>query len=637
MKQRAPLLVFGQLPPTMGVAAETVQSTIALSKNFRVTIVVSDTAPTPSVFQASAEVEVIRMRDLRTSASSYKLHQRLYILDDSYLSLFALDLYEEAPGIVWAPSGKIPQLIHDHFASQSKWPQNYADWLAGQLGAEGEIIAHGFLHHRRLSAQLLEELPPLAEANIASTSTAAAIINPQDVYAPPTLTMYEPTEADASVQNCRNRLGLDDAAILVVATPSGAAQHATETLGKLKTNTTNNLHFVFTDQTEEDLSELAAAADIILVTAEAAACPPLVSAALSHAKAIITCSQPWAAALPTHCCINTAHSEALHQITAGLAALASDTALRNWYSENMRLFAKTRAVADGLKLITDRLQKKQQPLTLKSKETLKSKGAFKSTNGSDPNTPSLSTPDGHSLAPGAPRSVALIGAVPPRPLLQKLIPEIDWATSPRFATPELATILCRDTPLHAANKLALLGYESPLITNGNSKHKNVGQNWADVRQNLKATPEALSFGCSVDGAISADTVIPRQSETDYELSLIFRKSESPKVLSHFEESCGLFWHLDPVRHEINCLLVAGLTGEYEITLETNNFVLLVADAEQSAVLKANEPAILTSNNRGVLSFTLVALDNTSLTPQNHEILTKTLADCDLSLKWLNNG
>ena len=624
MKLHAPLLVFGHLPPTAGVAAETVQAAVELSAAFRVTIVISDTAPPPTIFEASAAVTVIRMRDLKANRAAYKLHRRLYVLDDSYLSLFALELYAEAPGIVWAPSGNISRLLRNHFGSQPNWPQNYAAWLVHQLGVEGEIIAHGLVHHKRLPEQLLQELPPLGETPIAP-SDAAAILSPSDIHTPPNLVCYGPPPSTTYTQNCRTELGLDNNTIFVVATDWGAAQQAGETLGTLKVSITEKLRFVFIDQTEENLFTLTAAADIILVTTESNTCPPLAAAAIAQAKAMITCSQPWAATLPTNCSINTLHSEALHQITAGISALASDKALRAWYSENLQLFAEKSAVPNGMKLLIERLQTKQSPLVLKPTPVTRS------------STKSAAGGNHLSLAPGGPRSVALIGAVPPRPLLQKLMPEIDWATSPRFASPELATILCGEAPHFAANKLALLGYESPLIVNKTSPHNGGGQRWADIQQDLKATSEALSFGCSVEGAISADTLISTQNDTDYELSLVFRENESTKILAHFEEDCGLFWNLDPVRHEIDCLLVAGLTGKYQINLKTNGYALLVADADQTTVVRPEQPAQLTSKNQGVLSFTLVSLDNINLTPQAHDILTKTLADCDLSLKWLNNG
>lgn len=629
MKLHAPLLVFGHLPPTTGVTAATVQAASLLASDFRVTVVISDTAPPPTAFNASPAIAIIRVRDLRANLSSYKLHQRLYVLDDSYLSLFALEIYAEAPGIVWAPGGNISRLIHDHFASQPNWPQNYAAWLVDQLDVEGEIIAHGLVHHRRLSEQLLQELSPLAalETTPTALTDAGAAPSPSatDVHTPPSLVCYGPLPSIGFTLDCRAKLGLDDDTILVVATDRGAAQQAGETLGTLKVNTTEKLRFVFIDETEENLFTLTAAADIILVTVDTNTCPPLASAAMAQGKAMITCSQPWVATLPTNCCINTAHSEALHQITAGISAMASDKALRAWYSENLQLFVDKSGVPDGMKLLTERLQTKQSALALTPAPVapLSTKPAAGGKN--------------ISLAPGGPRSVALIGAVPPRPLLQKLMPEVDWATSPRFATPELATILCGEAPQFAANKLALLGYESLLIANKNSPQKNEGQRWAGIQQDLKATDEALSFGCSVDGAISADTLLSAQNDTEYELTLVFRKNESLKILAHFEEDCGLFWNLDPVRHEINCLLVAGLTGTYQINLKTNGYALLVADTDQTAVVKAEQPIQLTSNNQGVLSFTLVALDNTHLTPQTHDILTKTLADCDLSLKWLNNG
>lgn len=632
MKKDTPLLIFGQLPPTNGVAANTVQAALAFSENFQVTIVISDTAPPPTVFQKSSAIRIARIRDLKADAETFSRAKRFFILDDGYLSLFALEAYIKSPGIVWAPGGNLSRLIRDYFATQAGWPNVYANWLIEQLGEEGQIITHGLIHHRRMSQQLLEELPPrplkgLEPNTNGPEGSLAPVINPDHVYFSSSISAFGKEQPTASKELARKQLDLDEDTVLIVSTSDGAAKKSAETLVKLTDGTKKKLLFMFVDQTEERLYQLVAAADIILISSKTNNCPPLASAAIRQAKALVCCSQPWAGALPTNCCINTLHDGALHQITAGLAALFSDGALRNWYSENLRTFTKINGLPNDIDRLALRLQDKQPALSVPSSE--------KKLTREQAEKPTVAAKAG-ALSAGGPRSVGLIGAVPPRPLLQKLAPEIDWETSPRFATPEIAEILCADDPNYAANKLALLGYEGPLIADPKKGQKGPVSCWTDVQKTLQATREALAFGCSVKGAISADALMSNKNIADYEFTLVFKKSDSPKILSHFEEDCGLFWHLDPVRHEITCLLVAGLVGKYQINLETNDHSLLVADAKHTTVIKAGQPATLTSNNQGVLSFTLVAVDNTSLEPQNHEVLTKKLADCDLSLKWFAN-
>ena len=642
MKKRMPLLIISALPPSNCPAARAaVQTALALARSFDVTIVVSDTAPPFDIFSTNADIEIIRLRHLQTNPNTYRDHRRLYILGDTYQSLFALELYLQAPGIVWAPNGSINQLIQDFHASKTGWPRNYAEWLIQQLGTEGETIAHGLLHHRRLSKSLMRELPLVENSDI---------ICPDDAFVPANLTSLPPVHPSVR-PNCRTELSLAADDILVLSTEAGATRETADTLTKLHDLNTvpgskpdslpdslsGELHFKFITGAEENMSALVAAADILLVTSSATGCPMPLAAGLAQNKAMIVSAGPWSSGLPADSCIRLPHADALHQMVAAVAALSRSANLRNWYSQNVRETASAGMVQEISDQLDKRLREKQQPLSLPDKATVvataETEPFSSGTGGSKP------------LSSGPARSVALIGAVPPRPLLNRFFPEVNWDISPRFATPALAAILCADMPSHTANKLALLGYDSPMISNSNTPH--VGQPktlpWSTVQQDLKATTEALCFGCNVEGAISADALIANQNGTGYRLTLSFQESDPPKmleatkILAHFEENCGLFWRLDPVRHKVDCMLVAGLTGRYQVNMETHSHTLLVADALHSAALSKDNPVILAATNQGVLSFSLSALDSKTLAPLSYDILTKILAHCGLNLEWLDHG
>ena len=654
MSKRPPLLLIGILPPTPGsAAAATVQTALVLAQEFSVTILVSDTAPPTNIFRDNPAIDIIRTRNLMATPDVYKNHKRLYILDDSYLSLFALELYQQAPGIIWSPGSKLNRLIQDYFASQPGWPDTYGDWLIEQLGTEGETISHGLLHHRRLSTNLNQELPSPSEGS-SFRQTKANLISVDDVFSPPDLFIAAPPAALPRGQY-RAELDVPEDAILIVATQQGAERKAADALKNLRSPISSKMVFKFISEGEENLASLVCAADILLVISATNFCPITVALGMAQGKAMIVCSKPWSAKRGARNFIQLPHPEALHQMVAAVAALSQDTTLREWYGQNITESVSQQGLQDISGLLKERLKAKQPPLAVFEERA--TTATADATWASQQNTQRITSEGGSenrcsdhnkagaALQEGPRRSVALIGAVPPRPLVEKFFPEVDWEISPRFATLDLAHTLCADAPEQTANKLALLGYSTPIVRPENSV-KAAEENtpfsmrtssWSDLQKDFRATNEALCFGCNINGAVRANLLIEEKSRTGNQLNLVFNDDESLKVLKHYEESCGLFWQLDPVRHQITCMIVAGLAGQYQLSLENRGCAVLVSSSTQSLVLSIDQPAVLEANNLGLLSFVISALDAESGAPQTHDFLTKTLAHSGLILEWLNHG
>lgn len=620
MKTLTPLLIFGLLPPSKSFAATTtVQTACALADSFSVTIVINDIAPPTDRFQSDTVVSVIRLRDLKADADSYKDYKRLYILGDTYESLFALELYQQAPGPIMAPDTRITRLLKSYYECQETWPENYATWLTETLHNEGAIIARALVHHGRFAEEIIREFPDYG-GSVTGIQPITAIIRGKDIIGINSL-MSTPQVDAAKRETYRQNHRVSDGEILVLWTEGGAAIKAVETLQALNNNAAKKLRFKQVTQTEEHLAELVTAADILLITQDTTECPPMAQLGLALGKAIVTSTQLWAQNLPNNCCIQLPHTGAHHQMVAAIAALAFDHPLRNWYSQNINQNEAKTHIKAQKERVYKCLEKEQVPLEISPIKKIPK---------------SLLPRSKKTLNPGPSRSVALIGAVPPKALVNKLFPEVDWETSPRFATAETKAILCADQPSHADNKLALLGYDSPLIKTRGATHESEGETWPEVRTDLKETAEALCFGCMVEGAISADALIA-SAKTNYSLHLLFHASDSLKVLTHYEESCGMFWRLDPIRHQIDCMMIAGLGGRYRINLETKNHAIMISDSRQSSAITMDKPATLYADSQGILVFTLSSLNHETFAPQPYQALIKTLAESILNLEWLDHG
>ncbi len=674
MTARLPLLVFGTLAPTLNDAAVVCAHTAqTLCHTYDVTIVLDNMAPPATVFEGHQHIETIHLRDLIANQASYAAHKRLYILGDTSLSLFALEMYLLAPGPVILANGTAGRLIRDYHAVQPDWPKNYGMFLAENLGSEGETLAHGLLHHRRFSESLLREFPAFDQTQtLATANTFEALIRASDVTAPPSLVQTVNFRGKSPQKiatkdwreirgKAREKLGVTGQNTLVLWTNEGAAAKAVETFAALQHDQENPVHFLCVSQTEDDLSSLVAAADALLISTQhtCSDMPPLAAyGALMH-KPMITCGQMWAKALSEACCITLAHKDALHGMVSAIGAIALDSALVTYYSENLKNAGFPQLFDQKTQQLTNRLKQPQTPLAcLKAKAH---QGAH-----TPAHAPDTASKHPQILAPGPARSVALIGAVPPRSLVAKVFPEVNWEISPRFATPDLKAALAADMPTQAGdqagkgqidNQLALFGYDAPLLVANKSPFNpdeagqnldetgqnpvETGQTWPQIQEDLKATSEALCFGCLVEGAVCADALIAQQNHLNYSLDLCFSNIESPSpspsTAAHFEDTCGLSWHLDPIRGFVKCLLIAGLRGRYQLNLKTCGVALLVADAVQSAALTNDHPVSLQADNQGVLSFSLLALDADSFAPLGADVLTKTLAECPLNLEWLPHG
>ena len=621
--QTLPVLIFGCLPPsgTPG-AALLVHIALALSGECNVTVVIADTAPPPTAFGAPSEITIIRERDLYAKPGPFENHKRLFILGNNAENLFALALYKRFPGLVILSEGHMNGLFQLDMQCSPQWPTNYTTWLTSSLGDAGETIAQAMTLHRRIS----HGITPEYYADSIDTVKAS-----DQFSLPNALIAQSATSIDRSA--IRRQLGLSQTEVVVAATTSATVAKARQSLAALDLN----IHLLNLSGAEDDLDQFIACSDVVLVAAEEAICPPMMMHALVQKKPIIAVDQPSLWFLEPGTYIDLPHAKALDHMVAAIGALATDKELCSWYSAMTGTCGDTVKESASAALLTDALKQSEQEPFLGSHPAT----PFSLLQSADTDSmPSEKSGSKQQLKAGPPRSVALIGAIPPRTLIEQLFPEVDWDTSPRFATAALSDRLCMDAPLRSANKLAQLGYDTPLISTEpepgqGALHQN-SETWRTIETRLIATSEALTFGCHIEGTVSADRVMRTGTGKPFVLQLKFER-ESDQQLQHYDQSCGLFWQIDPVREQINCTLIAGLKGRYQVNLTTIDLALMFIDERASTALIAGHPATSVTDNQGVLSFTLKALSVSDFSPLNSETLIKSLAECDLNLEWLGHG
>jgi len=637
MSKRLPILITGILPPSLCPSASiTVQTALAFTEHHDVTIVIDTAAPPPNVFEHHSSIKTIRVRDLKTHAARYQNHLRLFILGDSAESLFAIELYQLARGLVIPTSGSLNFLFQHYLKCATNWPENYAQWLRETLGETGDIMADGIVRRHRISKNIVGELPaPWAN----HSETEATFVGEADVYplsAPPIGECRDPLQISPvhePAPEIQKRL-------VVLHAAGGAVKAAIKTLDDLHAQKPTSLQFIQISGAEQNLGDLVAAADAVLIAEQTNMCPPVLVHALRQGKAIITCGQLWAHSVPATAALKIDHPDALHQMVAAIGALYQLPDLRAWYAENAQAATDVFDAQASAEHLLAALQKNKQ-LTL----DLHASPAPAQTHTIKP----IADNTQQQLQEGAPRSVALIGATPPRQILAKLFPQVAWDSSPRFATPGLVSALCSDAPQRAAIKLALLGYQSVLVApdtdvaSAPTRQTDGYQifSWPDLKPLLRETNEALSFGYAIDDSVHADQ---HMTPGCYLLDLPFSASDITGTNNSYDESgvyydenSGLFCQLDRVRHQLDCLLIAGICGQYSLTQKATNTPFMVADGAVSGCLSNEQSVILTTDDHGILSFSMKALDPAGGWSLESETLIKMLAESDIKLEWLSHG
>jgi len=621
-KNLPPLLIFGVTAPSRSnAAAMTTQTALYFSAHAAVTIVISDSAPPPPTFQGC--LTVIRERDLKNDSARYKNTKRLYILDDSHESLFALSMLRLAPGPWINADTTLHTLVHADFKRQAQWPDAYLTYMTTSLGEAGHHIAHSLTGDMRVSKVIASEI---------TSFDALKSLGPQYPRANHTLDLALAPPSEKKSKETQETIDC----FTIVTIGETDCQDARDTLEVMG-------HKVTLEEMgggEPDLATVIEIADVVCFLDKAHRLPPAaLTLALEHGKAMITASQPWVRHLPASTRLNIPHSQALHHLVAALGSLLKDSTVKPWLEDNTLWFWRNietetqhSALADSI-LHTDVIPFAYEPPTRHPLETEPAKAD------------EVPLPLGLE---GQKRPFALIGAVPPKALLEQIFPAIDWAKSPKFATPSLAISLAILTRKPPSIILAILGYENMLVGPadiGPEEAETVAHMppvlpWPTLQQRLKNHPEALTFDCSVEGLPRVRALTPQDTTVFGGLTLCFADEIHDDVKrqrpSGFIEQSATYWQLNPIEHRLDCLIISGVPGAYKLSVKTDTLSLMVVNDHTSAPMKEGVPAIVEANAQGVIQFSLLAIHPVNHYPLKFDHMLKKLATTPLYLEWCSH-
>lgn len=619
MSEKKPqLLIFGATTPSRTVAAgTTTQLALYFSAHAAVTLVISDHAPPAQGFPV--DIAVLRERDLNADPAPYKTAKRLYILDDSHESLFALRFLQDAPGPWINTDTTLHNLVKAHYQTQPGWPDSYIEHMETMLGVAGRHIGHSLSGDMRVSKVIASEITGF---NSIGHTAFHIEWNNQRLHLPAT---HQTSQKAAKNKDCFDIVTIGDSCI----------QTAGETLRALDKQV--NVHEL--SGSEPNLASLIAAADAVCLLDHAYRLPPAALAlCLQTGKTIITANQPWARLLPKSAHLTVPGQHALHHLVAAIGSLMGNSTIRPWLETEIRQFADTCKLGETAEELKQQILECQLPaLKLKPATAIQNTSA------------AMDDADETSLETSGPkRPFALIGAVPPQALMTQLYPMIDWEKSPRFATPELAAALSEATGKPAPVILALLGFESPLImadgltSPAKEQALPVGcHKWEDIQKKLKVAPDALTFDCSIEGVPKVRSLTPKDTQIPGGLTIDFGPNIHEDIKrqpsSGLLEKSGTYWQINQTEHRIDCLIICGVPGTYNLSLDRENTAFMIADNFDSALVQKNVSTTVKTNHQGIMQFSIGAAHPVNFYPLPFDELLKTLATTPLNLEWCSYG
>ena len=631
MSEKPALLMVGSLPPFESAAAALCLHTAnALSQHFEITCVIDDLAP-----PAPAELgfSTIRFRELVAGVDTYQVMPRLFIIGDEGDSLFALELLEQAPGIVVPASLSLHNLAEPVCRAKNSWPDAYWRWLHENWpDAAATLFSARVFHRRQSSAQgletpafdlLLEHASALvAPSERAATALTASGLEPDLTlpFAPAAPQVPEPKAGPAKT-------------ILFIGQHSGLAAQVADQLAPLPI--ASGISCQVSNMTDQALVNKIAQADTVVFAdnSDDAACPAF-SIALALGKAIITAGQPWTAGLPADCRLDADAPGSVEKVIAAIGALAT---LNGWKEIIERQALTTFSQEDPTAALV-RLIKQVEPGSIGAiadkahRPTLPKEASAQ-----------LAVSDGPAFEPPPiteeTSSVALVGAVPPAGILGTVLPSLDIANCPRFATPALAGRLAniaRDDP---ATLLARMGFEAPIVAAEGDLpecHRDPVA-LANLMPGLKAARAAAAFSCKVAGAIDGASLLRHHLETvggktELAIAIEYVDKGINTVRQGFLASSGLFWSHDEIRHTAQCIAMVGAGANLRLRAGSD-CAYMVANADNSCLIDEDQSALLQADELGLVDFRLLALDPQKKTPLQSEDLRKQLAESGLILEW----
>lgn len=610
------ILLIGPLPPVRSHAAlmtAWVARTLAQG-GVEVTCLLDELAPPPDL---PATIKVIRSYDVAASSESLGKLPRLYIVGGSPDSLPALELLAAAPGAVLPVEDSLFDIALPWAERTGSGRSGWADWLTRRFGEAGARLSEGQARASRRSANIAREIPAFDLLLGNATTTVAVSDRAQALLSGEGFSCRQ-LSLPASTAGSDGQARGSDAPALIIGMPAEAQRQFEELISDRSTPL--GINVAYSTRFDPGLAEAVAGAKMVAILGGGAAmlCP-FAALAAHLGKPLILAGQPWSEELPAGHFLTVRSAGAQTDLFHAIAALASVPGLAKALCET----AQARHADPESTMAADLLI--DVAATAEPSDLGLAVPAVPATfNASQDDVVLDAVPSG---------PVALVGAVPARPILEQRLPGLPLERCPRFATISQLESLVAFFGDPAPFVLDRMGFEAPVLdsdseqTAADAGVRTIAP-WADIQPALRHAREAVAFGVSSPGIPQAPPA-PATEPLSWPFILPDHVLDRRGPTAGFDADAGIAWQYDAVRDVLRCTMLTGAAGAVTIA-PAGGYAITISDGTCTHVSTADGPSELAVAGSGMVCFKMAKLpggDSPDAT------LLKELASAGLNLGW----
>ncbi len=658
------IILVSALPPSRSRAGLTALNLIkALCETVKVICVVDDTGPTPTPIQGTDidNVSFMRIRDFRRGHHPYTKTPRVFILDEGFDSLFALELFCEIGGAALPISSSMHHSLRALMEEKPAWPNNYATLLGARHGNITALQNQGFnlmgalMDFKRDSQALASEIPALdflhqasrvlALSDFASIYLEACGINASRIHLP---TVGE--NGTITRKQARAQLGLGNKGLFIIAVSTQTDKDRVENALQLAAGIQKpTLVINIMAMGSPFLAILASNVSVVLGANEGTLISTFTETAINASVPLITVFDP--VNIHVNECSGMIelldHADAVHGLALKLVQIeaaareerepspsikdtAPQSAKGNNSNGNTLLHAKnTHTIEQLFSLLNEAIYPAYVPTVVKTENI--ASGTNQEFQKIDPKQIS--------------GSAIFIGAAPGAMPLSSIMPGVDSSRSARFLPFDTAQSLEALLALPMNMAVARFGYETPILSNDLSCSEKAAiteeedtnrhiWNYDRIIHSTRETDHVLF--CHPHTITADNTNLLDLKGLKHQLILSSDPGLSENERWHFSKSQGMAWRLDTHRRSIHIVLI---TAGYDIKFswasvtEQNMKTTVSVSNEYDTRMLSSTPVRLQSSPCGILDFRITISGNLETGPLTAEEALGYIQKNPIMIEW----
>jgi hypothetical protein len=660
------IILVSALPPSRSRAGLTALNLIkVLCETVKIICVVDDTGPTPTPIQGTDidNVSFMRIRDFRRGHHPYATTPRIFILDEGFDSLFALELFCEIGGAALPISSSMHRSLRALMEEKSAWPNNYATLLGARHGNITALQNQGFnlmgalMDFKRDSQALASEIPTLdflhqasrvlALSDFASIYLEACGINASRIHLP---TVGQ--NGTITRKQARAQLGLGNKGLFIIAVSTQTDKDRVEKALQLAVGIQKpTLVINIMAMGSPFLAILASNVSVVLGANEGALISTFTETAINANIPLITVFDP--VNIHVNECSGMIelldHADAIHGLALKLVQIEVTVREEKEPSPSIKDIApqstKDNNSNDNTLLHTKNTHTIEQLFSLLNEANY---SAYVPTITETENIASDAIHKTHKIDPKQISGSAIfIGAAPGAMLLSSIMPGVDSSLSARFLPFDTAQSLeaLLALPMHMA--VARFGYETPILSCSPSyleratlsEENDTNRRIWDYDQIIRSTraTDHVVF-CHQHTIAPGNTNLLDLKGLKHQLILSRDPGLSENERWHFSKSQGMAWRLDIHRRSIHIILI---TAGYDIKFswasvtEQNMKTTVSVSNEYDTRMLSSTPVRLQSSSCGILDFRITISGNLETGPLTAEEALSYIQNNPIMIEWAN--